>query len=118
MTPTEIIARAIFEAEVEYSMNLTRLVDGVHTYTLTLYKTREVLEFDNTEDLYALVVERKRLAGATAALTALDAAGYQVVPKVASDAMLDAAADGAYVNDGFANIYRAMLAEAAKEQSC
>lgn len=74
----EIIADAIAQADVGFSMSLIRLVDGVHTYRLT-YSDGEIQEFsdDETDDfdaqdrLYAHVRARKRQRQADAVLAAL-----------------------------------------------
>lgn len=74
----EVIADAIGEADVGFSMNLIRLVDGVHTYSLK-YSDGETLVFsdDETDDfdaqgrLYAHVRARKRLLMADAVLAAI-----------------------------------------------
>ena len=77
---TDKIADAIASADIGFSMNLIRLVDGVHTYSLT-YSDGERLEFcdDDTDDfdaqdrLYAHVRTRKRRMQATAVLAVLPA---------------------------------------------
>jgi hypothetical protein len=76
------IADAIASADIGFSMNLIRLVDGVHTYSLK-YSDGETLEFcdDETDDfdaqdrLYAHVRARKRQRQADAVLSTLCAQG-------------------------------------------
>nr|WP_250808390.1 hypothetical protein [Neorhizobium tomejilense] len=68
------IAAAIKSADIGHSMTLTRLVDGVHTYTLTI--DGKVEEFvDNDEDaidqVYARIREVKHLKQAEAVISAL-----------------------------------------------
>lgn len=70
MTPVEAVARAIDDSEVGYSMQLVRLVDGVHTYRLT-YSDGEVLEFSDTESVYDHVRSKKMKVSAKAAIRAL-----------------------------------------------
>lgn len=74
----EKIATAIEGAEVGYRLHLVKLVDGVSTYHLT-FDGDEPIEFDCTDDAYALIASRKRLRGADLALSAIEEAGYTVV---------------------------------------
>jgi len=79
---TDKIADAIAGAEIGFSMSLIRLVDGVHTYSLT-YSDGERFEFcdDDTDDfdaqdrLYAHVRARKRRMQASAVLAVLPRLG-------------------------------------------
>lgn len=70
-TMIERVAKAIEGADVGYSMNLTRLVDGVHTYTLTYDDGTPPLEFGSTDDVYDHVTARRQFARARAALEEL-----------------------------------------------
>ena len=72
------IADAIAQADVGFSMNLIRLVDGVHTYRLTYsdgetheFCDDETADFDAQDRLYAHVRARKRQRQADAVLAAL-----------------------------------------------
>ncbi|MQX90295.1 hypothetical protein [Sinorhizobium meliloti] len=49
-TMVERVARAIDEADVGYSINLTRLVDGVSTYTLRYHGVSDLLEFGSYDE--------------------------------------------------------------------
>ncbi|RWP31770.1 hypothetical protein [Mesorhizobium sp.] len=71
----EIAAKAIDDAEFGFTLNLTRLVDGVSTYTLTYSDGSPPLEFGATDEAYEHVAQRKRLTLARAALTAALGAG-------------------------------------------
>ncbi|WP_457659616.1 hypothetical protein [Sinorhizobium medicae] len=46
-TMIERVATAIDEADVGYHINLTKLVDGVSTYTLRYHGVSDPLEFDS-----------------------------------------------------------------------
>lgn len=65
------VAAAIESAEVGYSLILTRLVDGERTYTLTYSDGSPPLTFDDIDDGYLHIRERKRQAQALAVTTAL-----------------------------------------------
>jgi uncharacterized sporulation protein YeaH/YhbH (DUF444 family) len=104
----EQVAQAIEAAEVGFKLNLTRLVDEVHTYELT-YSTGERFEFDNTDDAYEHIGQTKRMRAARAAIEAL---------RDPSGAMLDAAYAAAEAYDkapapnawcGLSSAFRAML---------
>lgn len=64
----EGIADAISAAEFGYDMCLTKLVDGVSTYTLTI-KGQSSVDFSNTEDCYEYIHKEKRIRKARAALS-------------------------------------------------
>ncbi len=66
------IAAAIESAEVGYSLTLTRLVDGERTYTLTYSDGTPPLTFDDIDDGYLHISERKRRAQAAAVIAALE----------------------------------------------
>jgi len=68
------ISAAIEMSEIEWSMSLTSLVDGVSTYSLTYQGDPDVYTFHDTDDLYAHVAKRRNDARADAALAAIDAA--------------------------------------------
>ena len=64
---------AILDAdEIGYSLNLTRLVDGEHTYTLTM-QGREPVEFSDIDDAYEHIRQVKRQIRADAILAVLAA---------------------------------------------
>lgn len=65
------VAAALDGADVSFKMNLTRLVDGVSTYTLTMDGKTE--EFGDTDDLYDRVREIKHRKQAEAVISALAA---------------------------------------------
>lgn len=71
----EIAAKAMDDAEFGFSLRLTRLVDGVSTYELTYSDGSPQLEFEDTDQAYEHVAQRKRLTQARAALTAAVGAG-------------------------------------------
>ncbi|RWB50676.1 hypothetical protein [Mesorhizobium sp.] len=66
----EVVADALEKAEIGYSMNLIRLVDGVSTYRLR-YDDGETLEFGSPDEVYEHVAQKKRLTQATAAIAAV-----------------------------------------------
>jgi hypothetical protein len=65
------IAKAIESAEVGYHLRLTSLVDGVSTYTLTYDDGSKQLEFDDINDGYAHIAQKKRLKAARAVVAAV-----------------------------------------------
>ncbi|RWQ35485.1 MAG: hypothetical protein EOS20_18425 [Mesorhizobium sp.] len=66
----ERVADALETAELGYSMELIRLVDGESTYRLK-YSDGETLEFSSSDEVYEHVAQRKRLSQATAAIAAM-----------------------------------------------
>ncbi len=66
----ERVANALEQADVRYRMELTRLVDGESTYTLT-YGDGRMFEFPDTDEVYAHVRRTKREVAARAALSAI-----------------------------------------------
>ncbi|TIL54351.1 hypothetical protein [Mesorhizobium sp.] len=66
----ERVADALETAELSYSMELIRLVDGESTYRLK-YSDGQTLEFSSSDEVYAHVAQRKRLSQATAAIAAV-----------------------------------------------
>jgi len=118
----EAVARALREAEVGYHLSLTRLVDGVSTYTLTYNDGSPFIEFDNMDDGYAHISAKRSEAQSKAVITAyeahLKAEGFVVVPREPTQAMTQAAMD-ALDSPFYADlerVYRAMIA-AAQEHS-
>ena len=78
-SPPPPAAEAVREAmvwEPKWGMSLTRLVDGVSTYTLRFEDDADC-EFDNTENLYEYLTERKAKARTDRLLAALTAAPHQ-----------------------------------------
>lgn len=75
MTPDretiERVAAAIESAEVGYSLELTRLVDGERTYTLTYSDGTPPLTFGDIDDGYDHIRQRKLKAQAVAVIDAL-----------------------------------------------
>lgn len=67
----ERIAAALAQAEVGYSLSLTRLIDGVSTYTLTYDDGTPPLEFDYNDDAYAHIAAKKRAKAARLVLEAM-----------------------------------------------
>lgn len=111
----EAAAKAMESAELGYHLRLTGLVDGVHTYTLTYDDGTPPLNFDNIDDGYAHIASKRRLAQATAAITAY-LAGDVVVPREETTAML-AAGQKAWVADELkrsSTLYRAMVSAATE----
>ena len=90
-TPEEAVARAIDAADVGFSMELTRLVDGVATYTFTV-KTDPptVRDFEDRDEGYAWIHDLKSHARARAAIAALDAAAAVRARTEVSDAAFSA----------------------------
>lgn len=70
----EAVAKAIGVADAAfgYSCNLTRLVDGIATYTLTM-AGHEPAEFDSINDAHLVIAERRNAARADAILSTLSA---------------------------------------------
>lgn len=79
MTKTleEMIAEAIEGADnsFSYSFNLTRLVDGVETHTLTMAGFDPV-DFEDRGDGYRLISERRNALRAKAILATIPATGH------------------------------------------
>lgn len=68
----EVVARAIEAAEwPDFSIRLTRLVDGVSTYTLVMGDAEE--EFRSHQDASDAMNARRKTGQARAAIVALDA---------------------------------------------
>lgn len=67
----EAVADALEKAEFGFSMELTRLVDGVSTYTLTYSDDAPPLEFEYTDDAYDHIAKRRRQTQARAAIAAM-----------------------------------------------
>lgn len=78
LSPTNLdrkrVARAIEDADAEfgYSMNLTRLVDGVSTYTLKI-PDEPTTEHEGTDECYARIAEVKNRRRADAIFAAINA---------------------------------------------
>jgi len=70
----EAVAKAIGDADgaFGYSCNLTRLVDGAATYTLTM-PGYEPADFDSIDDAHLVITERRNAARADAILSTLSA---------------------------------------------
>lgn len=111
------IADAIESAEVGYKLSLTRLVDGVSTYTLTYSDNSMPLEFVDSDDndysaqdaAYAHIARTRREKAARSVLQAM---------REPTQAMIDAAyeAEAEYQRApapaswcGLASAYRAMI---------
>lgn len=92
-TMIERVAKAMEAASLGYSMNLTRLVEGVSTYRLT-YSDGEVLEFDGTDELYMHVAEKKRRTQARAAIEVLRDPSFEMMEAM-FEAMFEAKFTGA-----------------------
>lgn len=67
----ERVATALEGAEIGYSLRLTRLVDGVSTYTLTYDDGSPPIQFDDNSDAYAHIAAKKRTKAAMLALEAM-----------------------------------------------
>lgn len=92
----ERVAAAMEAAEFRYRMELTRLVDGVSTYTLTYDDASEPLTFETTDECYEHVAKRKRETQARAALAAMPTPeptpkGSYQVPVIGMEFMSEAA---------------------------
>lgn len=70
MTKLEEIARAIEDADIGYSLRLTRLLDGVSEYTLT-YDDGQTHIFEDIQDGYEHIRVRRQEAQSRAVLSAL-----------------------------------------------
>lgn len=71
MNMLERAARALESVAFGYNINLVRLVDGVSTYELRYSDSDEVYTFNDTDDAYEHVAERKRMTQARAVLAAI-----------------------------------------------
>lgn len=81
----DVISKALDEADrLQFSMQLTRLVDGVYTYALTYNDGSDPLEFSSTDDVYEHVADKKRLRKAQAVLSAVMSFGWRL-PEVHAD---------------------------------
>lgn len=70
MTPDELIeaaAQAIEIAEVGYDLNLTELIDGKATYTLTYERGSAPLKFSSITDAHEHIAHTRAIARARAA---------------------------------------------------
>ena len=108
-------ADALERAEIGYSLRLTRLVDGVSTYTLTYDDGTPPIEFGDNSDAYANISAKKRLRAAMLAIASIEAAGYAIVPARETVAILSAG-QKAWNDDPAklsSTLYRAMI-EAGK----
>ena len=65
------VADAIDRAEVGYHLRLTKMVDGVSTYTLTYQDSDESFEFDEIDEGYAHIRQRKLRAQAGNVIAAI-----------------------------------------------
>lgn len=83
-TMVERVARAIEDADIGYSIRLTRLVDGIATYTLTDSDREGELEFPSHGEALEYITRKKIERKARAAIEAM------MEP---TSKMLDAAAD-------------------------
>lgn len=101
MTKLEEIARALEDADIGYSLRLTRLVDGVSEYTLT-YDDGQMHIFEDIQDGYEHIRVRRREAQARAVLSTL---------KTPTPGVVEAgqAACEWVKGDEAADIYRAMI---------
>jgi len=88
----EEAAKAVDAAEFGYHLQLTSLVDGVSTYTLTYNDLPEPLTFSDIDDAYLHLADRKRTTQATAAITAYlaqrEKEGFVMVPKEPTKEMI------------------------------
>ena len=66
----EAVAKALKDAEFGYDLGLFRLVDGVSTYRLTYSDGEPPIEFDDMDDAYAHIADKKRLAQAKGMIAA------------------------------------------------
>lgn len=66
------VAEAIEAADVGYNLRLTKLVDGISEYTLT-YSDGEEHVFEDINDGYQHISDRRFRAKAMAAIKAVDA---------------------------------------------
>lgn len=73
-TPSDLIeevAKAIEDAEIGYSLNLTRLVDNESTYVLTYTDGSEPLEFSDTDAAYEHIANKRATSRAKAAASVI-----------------------------------------------
>lgn len=68
----QAVADALEKAQLGYKLELTRLVDGESTYTLT-YSDGMVLTFDDQDEGYEHIRRRRRETQARAAIEAIAA---------------------------------------------
>lgn len=71
-TLIQSVAEAIESADVGYNLRLTKLLDGISEYTLT-YADGESFTFEDINDGYRHIRDRKFRAKAVAAINAADA---------------------------------------------
>lgn len=71
MTKLEEVAVAIEDAQIGYSIRLTRLVDGVSTYECRIDGLDGVLEFKSHGEALDFVTARRREVQARAAIEAM-----------------------------------------------
>lgn len=107
------LADVMDEADVEYSIRLTRLVDGEATYTLTTSLRDGPLEFPSNEDASNYVQGLRRQAKVRAVLLAL---------RESSEGMIEAGRphmphnpNRPPLDEHLGNIFTAMIDAALKE---
>lgn len=80
----DAISNALEEAaQLQFSLQLIRLVEGVYTYTLNYNDGSDTLEFSSTEEAYEHVANKKRLRQAQAVLSAVILFGWSVPAEIA-----------------------------------
>ncbi|MGH6754919.1 MAG: hypothetical protein ACREDP_22400 [Bradyrhizobium sp.] len=84
MSLIEQVARAIRDADIGYSIQLTRLVDGVHTYA-TVVNGQPAMEFDCYEDASEHARGQRETAKARAAIAVMREACAEVQPSTAEN---------------------------------
>jgi hypothetical protein len=78
----EKVAKAIEAADISYSVRLTRLVDDVATYTLSL-PDHEPMEFPSHDKALEYVAELRNAARARAAIEAMREPTYVMIETLA-----------------------------------
>ncbi|MDW9528089.1 hypothetical protein RWE87_05010 [Sinorhizobium meliloti] len=110
-TMVERVARAIDEAEVGYSINLTRLVDGVSTYTLRYQGVSDPLEFSSYDEASEHVRTTRNERRARAAIEAMTEPCDEMIQAGVSEDQTDE------VYRDVRSVYTAMIRAALKEQA-
>jgi hypothetical protein len=109
----EKIAAAIESAELGYSLRLTRLVEGTSEYTLT-YSDGETHKFEDIDDGYEHIRQRRRKVQSAAVLQALMTPTPGMV-EAGRAAWLESASDYTRLHESISAAFSAMIRAALEE---